>query len=465
MIAIVSACGDDGPANQPPAASLTVDRALKASGSAFRFDASASSDPDGAIVFYHYLFADGTPEIVSSARETTHAYASPGVFTVQLTVVDDDGAEAAVATQVTVVEPECSPTSVGAPGCEEPFSCVEGLCQCRNFGRPCGAVCCEAGAVCVDETCTTVECSAGLTFCEDWGCVDLLYDNNNCGRCGLECGVCELGECRGGACDPNETFCPGAGCVDLQTDPANCGFCGMACRNGTCHAASCEASGSVLEALPAPPYQTVTGLTYSAWAGSFFLTTGRRFVLFDPTTGLELGSWLLADEGMRRAIGLAADPADGLLLTGAYDRFTPGGRVDLEGYLAFLELPILDAPDVGGPITYQDDAQIFWVFDNSRQELISLDAFKMVTGRFPVGGLTPEDRFTDLAWDGAAGVWAVRPTIDGFSGPAMKKIDLASFSVVLEVEPPDPVYGVGGVVLSDGAIWAAGRNGVWRIVP
>src|SRR5262245_23973599 len=119
LCALASACGDGGGgAEQAPSASLTVDRPIKATGVAFQFDASASADPDGAIVYYRYLFADGTPEILTSARATSHAYASPGVFTVTLTVVDDDGAQAAAQLAVTVVEPECSPTD-GAPSCPE----------------------------------------------------------------------------------------------------------------------------------------------------------------------------------------------------------------------------------------------------------------------------------------------------------------------------------------------------------
>jgi len=459
-------CGDGGgPKNLAPSASLTVDHPLKATGSPFLFDASASSDPDGAISFYHYLFADGTPEILTASRATSHAYASPGVFTVQLTVVDDDGAEAAVGLVITVVEAECSNNGVGGPQCDDPFACLDGLCQCPNFQPPCGLVCCDTGLTCVDGACITEACSAPLSFCPGWGCVDLLYDNNNCGGCGRMCDVCELGECRGGACDPQETFCNGVGCVDLQTDPANCGFCGTSCPEGVCRSGSCGAPGTVLEAFPAPPYQTITGMTYFPGDGAFYLMTGRRFVLFEPTLGLELGNWFLADEAMRRAVGLAADPFDHALLTGAYDRFTPGGSVDLEAYNPFFPVPALVAPDVGGPVAFEEATGTFWVFANQTQELLSLDRSKMVTGRHPVAGLDPSDRFTDLASDGAGGVWAVRPNLEGLAGPAMKKISLESFRVVLEVEPPDPAFGIGGVVLVDGALWGAGRNGVWRMVP
>jgi len=66
------------------------------------FDANGSSDPDGSIVNYAWDFGDGTSATGPSA---THAYSSPGSFTVTLTVTDDDGATATDTAVVTVQAP------------------------------------------------------------------------------------------------------------------------------------------------------------------------------------------------------------------------------------------------------------------------------------------------------------------------------------------------------------------------
>jgi len=65
-----------------------------------KFDASGSYDPDGNISFYRWNFGDGSSEILSSAP--THVYSSIGVYTVTLTVVDNQGRSATNTTTVAV---------------------------------------------------------------------------------------------------------------------------------------------------------------------------------------------------------------------------------------------------------------------------------------------------------------------------------------------------------------------------
>jgi hypothetical protein len=89
--------------NRPPAASFTWSPQTAKRKKPVTFDASGSSDPDGAIVRYVWDFnGDGTPDAETASPTTTHSFADKGSFDVQLTVVDDDGATASAAHTVTV---------------------------------------------------------------------------------------------------------------------------------------------------------------------------------------------------------------------------------------------------------------------------------------------------------------------------------------------------------------------------
>lgn len=84
-----------GGANQPPTASFTSGT----NGLAVAVDASASSDPDGAIASYAWTFGDGG---TASGVTAGHSYAVAGTYTVTLTVRDNLGASATTSHQVTV---------------------------------------------------------------------------------------------------------------------------------------------------------------------------------------------------------------------------------------------------------------------------------------------------------------------------------------------------------------------------
>ncbi|MCA9692525.1 MAG: hypothetical protein KC636_23200, partial [Myxococcales bacterium] len=86
----------------------------------------------------------------------------------------------------------------------------------------------------------TGPCPAGEELCDNV-CVNIDGDSENCGGCGIACGVgefCVLGSCEP-MCDPGTIVC-GDACVDLQTDPEHCGDCNNACDaesgcvDGTC---------------------------------------------------------------------------------------------------------------------------------------------------------------------------------------------------------------------------------------
>ena len=73
------------------------------------FTGHGSYDLDGTIVLHEWDFDDGSP--VSNEADTTHVYTVPGLYTVSLTVVDDEGATA-VATRVVTVTGNHPPVAV-----------------------------------------------------------------------------------------------------------------------------------------------------------------------------------------------------------------------------------------------------------------------------------------------------------------------------------------------------------------
>jgi len=90
------------PGPRPPVADFVVNPTSTNPGSPVTFDASASFDPDGTIVSYAWEFGDST---VDSGVVAIHAYANPGVFTVNLTVIDNQSLSSSATHQVTVNAP------------------------------------------------------------------------------------------------------------------------------------------------------------------------------------------------------------------------------------------------------------------------------------------------------------------------------------------------------------------------
>lgn len=85
--------------NQNPTASFT---AMPNSGPApllVNFNAGASTDPDGSIVSYSWVFGDGG---TGTGVAPSHTYTTAGAYNVMLTVTDDDGAVGTAVATITV---------------------------------------------------------------------------------------------------------------------------------------------------------------------------------------------------------------------------------------------------------------------------------------------------------------------------------------------------------------------------
>jgi len=80
---------DDRRGNFPPTAEFTISPTDPNVSETVSFDASASTDRDGAVGSYSWDFGDGT---TSTGKKTAHSYNAATDYTVALTVTDDKGA-------------------------------------------------------------------------------------------------------------------------------------------------------------------------------------------------------------------------------------------------------------------------------------------------------------------------------------------------------------------------------------
>ncbi len=93
-------------ANQPPVAHISAYRS--AGTTTVTLDGSASTDPDGQVVSFQWLFGDQT---TGSGSPVAHSYPQPASYTVTLLVRDDDGG-ASFATQT--IDVASLPSQAGA---------------------------------------------------------------------------------------------------------------------------------------------------------------------------------------------------------------------------------------------------------------------------------------------------------------------------------------------------------------
>lgn len=86
--------------NAVPVANFTEKAHTVPTNEQITFDASASHDPDGTIVSYNWDFGDGTN---ASGITTSHAYTDDGLYTVTLTIADNNEATASITETKTVL--------------------------------------------------------------------------------------------------------------------------------------------------------------------------------------------------------------------------------------------------------------------------------------------------------------------------------------------------------------------------
>lgn len=86
-----------------PTAAFSDNATPGAPGKAVSFQAAGSSPGAGRLSYYRWEFGDGGGAVGESAP--SHAYASPGTYTVTLTVANNSGASATTSQQVTIAAP------------------------------------------------------------------------------------------------------------------------------------------------------------------------------------------------------------------------------------------------------------------------------------------------------------------------------------------------------------------------
>jgi PKD repeat protein len=101
-------------ADRPPTAAFTAPRSATTA-TLSRFDASASADPDGTIVNYHWAFGDGVTQDTTQPT-VGHRYTRAASFEVVLTVTDNSANTATTQRRIRVSSPPRSGSSGGNTG-------------------------------------------------------------------------------------------------------------------------------------------------------------------------------------------------------------------------------------------------------------------------------------------------------------------------------------------------------------
>jgi hypothetical protein len=110
------------------------------------------------------------------------------------------------------------------------FYCARTLSDPQNCGK-CG-IQCGVNEVCVNGQCV---CPPPLSKCDNGDCINKLSSLVNCGTCGSPCDnatqICSLGSC---ICAPSKGYrnCGEAQCTNVKTSANHCGLCQISCTGG-----------------------------------------------------------------------------------------------------------------------------------------------------------------------------------------------------------------------------------------
>jgi hypothetical protein len=118
----------------------------------------------------------------------------------------------------------CRSTCVTDGDCPGILECCDAHCY-NTSSEPyhcggCGNRCLPEGNACLSGICScngAAACAEGLTCCSTGGCLDTMWDRNNCGDCGVRCpeGVMCIGGTCGGSCADH-------GCPDIPHGTSAC---------------------------------------------------------------------------------------------------------------------------------------------------------------------------------------------------------------------------------------------------
>ena len=99
-------------ANTPPVAALQIRASEGASQTTLVFDASASHDPDGEVIFYQWIYGDGYS---GSGVTRSHTFPSISTYTVTLLITDNDGTSDLITQTVDLANPIVTQAPPGEP--------------------------------------------------------------------------------------------------------------------------------------------------------------------------------------------------------------------------------------------------------------------------------------------------------------------------------------------------------------